>query len=85
MNIICPTFTERRWTLPGISIVTFGTRNMNELTLEELIEKIKLRMDPYWLLETLDLEFSELVDHLRDAIEDDYDNIVGELDEEEDE
>lgn len=58
---------------------------MNELTLEELIEKIKLRMDPYWLLETLDLEFSELVDHLRDAIEDDYDNIVGELDEEEDE
>ena len=57
----------------------------NELTIEELIEKIKLRMDPYLLLEVLDLEFEELVDHLRDAIVDGYDDVVDFLDEEEDE
>ena len=38
-------------------------------------------MDPYLLLETLDLEFEELVDHLRDAIEEQYDTFLEELDE----
>ena len=52
-----------------------------ELTLQELIEKIKLKMDPYILLEVLDLEFEDLVDHLRDAIEDNYDQLLEELDE----
>ena len=52
-----------------------------ELTLTELIEKIKLKMDPYILLETLDLEWEELVEHLRDAIEEQYDTFLEELDE----
>lgn len=56
-----------------------------ELTLTELIEKIKLKMDPYVLLEALDLEWEDLVDHLRDAIEDNYDNLLEEIDDEEDE
>lgn len=56
-----------------------------ELTLNELLEKIKLKMDPYMLLEALDLEFEELVDHLRDAIEDSYENLLEELDEEDEE
>lgn len=57
----------------------------NELTIEELLEKIKLHMDPYVLLEALDLEWEDLVDHLRDAIEDNYDNLLEEIDDEEDE
>lgn len=56
----------------------------HELTLQELIEKIKLKMDPYMLLEALDLEFEELVDYLRDAIEDNYENLLEEIDDEED-
>ena len=55
------------------------------LTLNELLEKIKLRMDPYILLEVLDLEFEELVEHLRDAIEEQYDTFIEELDEDTDE
>lgn len=55
------------------------------LTLNELIEKIKLKMDPYILLEVLDLEFEELVDALRDQIEDSYDTFIEELDEDTDE
>ena len=50
-----------------------------ELTLSELIEKIKLKMDPYLLLEVLDLEFEDLVDHLRDAIEENYENLLEEI------
>lgn len=42
------------------------------MTIHELIEKIKLALDPYLLLEMLDLEFEELVDHLQDAIEENY-------------
>ena len=57
----------------------------HELTLNELLEKIKLKMDPYVLLEALDLEWEDLVDHLRDAIEDNYDNLLEEIDDEEDE
>ena len=53
----------------------------HELTLNELLEKIKLRMDPYLLLEVLDLEFEELVEHLKDAIEEQYDAFLEELDE----
>ena len=56
----------------------------HELTLQELIEKIKLKMDPYMLLEALDLEFEELVDYLRDAIEDNYEQLLEEIDDEED-
>lgn len=52
----------------------------HELTLSELIEKIKLKMDPYLLLEALDLEFDELVDYLRDAIEDNYETLLEEID-----
>ena len=52
-----------------------------ELTLNELLEKIKLQMDPYILLEVLDLEFEELVEHLKDAIEEQYDAFLEELDE----
>lgn len=52
-----------------------------ELTLSELIEKIKQKMDPYVLLEALDLEWEELVDHLRDAIEEQYENLLEEIDE----
>ena len=55
-----------------------------ELTLMELLEKIKLKMDPYTLLEALDLEFEELVDYLRDAVEDNYENLLEEIDESED-
>lgn len=58
--------------------------NKHELTLQELIEKIKLKMDPYILLEVLDLEFEELVDHLRDAIEDNYESLLEEIDEDDD-
>lgn len=46
------------------------------MTLNELIEKIKLALDPYILLETLDLEFEELVDYLEDAIEEQYDTFI---------
>ena len=56
----------------------------HELTLQELIEKIKLKMDPYILLESLDLEFEDLVDYLRDAIEDNYEQLLEEIDDEED-
>ena len=55
-----------------------------ELTLNELLEKIKLKMDPYLLLEVLDLEFEELVDHLRDAIEEHYEDLLEEIDEDND-
>lgn len=55
----------------------------HELTLQELIEKIKLKMDPYLLLEALDLEFDELVDYLRDAIEDNYETLLEEIEDEE--
>ena len=55
-----------------------------ELTLSELIEKIKLKMDPYILLETLDLEWEELVDYLRDAIEDNYEDLLEEIEDSED-
>lgn len=55
----------------------------HELTLSELIEKIKLKMDPYLLLEALDLEFDELVDYLRDAIEDNYETLLEEIEDEE--
>lgn len=54
-----------------------------ELTLSELIAKIKLKLDPYLLLETLNLEFEELVDYLQDAIEDNYEAFLEELDEDE--
>ena len=54
----------------------------HELTLSELIEKIKLKMDPYILLESLDLEFEELVDYLRDAIEDNYESLLEEIEDE---
>lgn len=54
-----------------------------ELTLSELIAKIKLKLDPYLLLETLNLEFEELVDALRDSIEDNYEAFLEELDEDE--
>ena len=50
-----------------------------ELTLHELIEKIKLKMDPYILLEVLDLEFEELVEYLYDAIEENYENLLEEI------
>lgn len=53
-----------------------------ELTLSELIEKIKLKMDPYLLLETLNLEWDELVDYLRDAIEDNYEQLLEEIEDE---
>lgn len=56
----------------------------HELTLNELLEKIKLRLDPYLLLEILDLEFEELVEHLRDAIEDNYEAFLEELEDEDD-
>ena len=55
-----------------------------ELTLSELIEKIKLKMDPYILLETLDLEWEELVDYLRDAIEDNYEDLLEEIEDSDD-
>lgn len=55
-----------------------------ELTLSELIEKIKLKMDPYILLEVLDLEFEDLVDHLRDAIEEKYEYLLEEIEETDD-
>ena len=57
---------------------------MNELTLSELLEKIKLKMDPYMLLEALDLEFEELVYHLQDAIEEHYEDLLEEINEEDD-
>lgn len=53
----------------------------HELTLNELVEKIKLKMDPYILLEALDLEFEDLVDHLRDAIEEKYEYLLEEIEE----
>ena len=56
----------------------------HELTLNELLEKIKLRLDPYLLLEILDLEFEELVEHLKDAIEDNYEAFLEELEDEDD-
>ena len=54
----------------------------HELTLNELIDRIKLKMDPYILLESLDLEFEELVDYLRDAIEDNYESLLEEIEDE---
>ena len=56
----------------------------HELTLNELLEKIKLRLDPYLLLEILDLEFEELVEHLKDAIGDNYEAFLEELEDEDD-
>lgn len=52
--------------------------------MSELIDKIKLKMDPYLLLEILDLEFEELVDALRDSIEDNYEAFLEELEDEDD-
>ena len=57
--------------------------NKHELTLNELIEKIKLKMDPYMLLEALDLEYDNLVDYLRDAIEDNYEHLLEEIEDDE--
>lgn len=55
---------------------------MYNMTLNELIAKIKLRMDPYTLLEELDLEWEVLVDHLKDAIEEHAEYLEEFLDEE---
>lgn len=52
----------------------------HELTLNELIEAVKEQLDPYFLLEILDLPFDELVDYLRDAIEQQYDDVLEALD-----
>lgn len=48
----------------------------HDLTLTELIEAVKQQLDPWYLLEILDLDFDELVDHLRDAIEDKYEEVL---------
>lgn len=71
--------------LHGINTDIYGIKSIkmrHELTLQELIEKIKLKMDPYILLESLDLEFEELVDYLRDAIEDNYESLLEEIEDE---
>jgi len=52
----------------------------NELTLNELIEAVKEQLDPYYLLEILDMPFGDLVDFLRDAIEEHYDDVLEALD-----
>lgn len=48
----------------------------NELTLNELIEAVKEQLDPWYLLEILDLDFGELVDALRDSIEEHYEDVL---------
>lgn len=55
---------------------------MHEMPLNELVEKIKLKMDPYLLLEALNLEWEDLVDYLRDAVEDNYDRLIEEIEDE---
>lgn len=47
---------------------------MNELTLNELVAKIKAKMDLYWFIETIEVDFEDLVDALHEAgvIEENY-------------
>lgn len=56
---------------------------MNELTLTELVEKIKAKMDIYWFIESIDVEFDELVDALVESgtIEQNYEKLLYEIDE----
>lgn len=51
----------------------------NELTFEELIEAVKGQWDVWYLMEVLDLPFEEIVDALRDKIEEQYDKVLEEL------
>lgn len=57
---------------------------MNELTLTELVEKIKNKMDIYWFIESIDVEFDELVDALFESgtLEKNYERLLYEIDEE---
>lgn len=56
---------------------------MNELTLTELVEKIKNKMDIYWFIESIDVEFDELVDALFESgtLEKNYERLLYEIDE----
>lgn len=47
---------------------------MNELTLNELVAKIKAKMDLYWFIETIEVDFDTLIDALHEAgvIEENY-------------
>ena len=56
---------------------------MNNLTLNELIDAVKQQLDPWYLLEILDLDFDDLVDYLKDAIEDNSEKVLEALDESE--
>ncbi len=52
---------------------------MNELTLEELKERIIAQVDPDDLLELLDISMEDLVEALSDHIEENYVKIAREL------
>lgn len=51
----------------------------DELTLNELLDAVKQQLDPWYLLEILDLNFDDLVDALREEIENNYDKILDAL------
>lgn len=53
---------------------------MNELTLNELVAKIKAKMDLYWFIETIEVDFEDLVDALHEAgvIEANYQTLLEE-------
>lgn len=56
---------------------------MNELTLNELKERIIAQMDPDTLVEVLGICMEDLVEALSDHIEDNYERLIHELPEDE--
>lgn len=56
---------------------------MNELTIEELKERLIAQMDPDMLVEVLGISIVDLVEALSDHIEDNYERLIHELPEDE--
>ena len=52
---------------------------MIELTLEELIERLR-RLDEILLLELLEIDSDSIVEKFRDRIEDNFDKLIKEVD-----
>lgn len=56
----------------------------NEVTVEEMKAKLIQHFDEYMLLEVLDITVTELVDLLEDKIIENYDKLLGQLPDDDD-